>query len=321
MKEIGGYLEFENFNGAHYHNYPALNTARASLLFLLKTLGAKKIFLPYYLCDSVKNYLHLHNFNYEFYHINSSFLPLFDKVLAPKEYLLIVNTYGQLTSDTISMLKLKYDNIILDNTHAFFEKAFPNIHTLYSCRKFFGIPDGAYLHIANMHNLHALLSTLERDVSFYRLTPLLGRYEESASKHYSKYIETEDELGTIPPLQMSKLTNNLLNAIDYSYVINKRNENFQTYATTLNENNLLCPSILNGPFCYPYYVDNGFYVRKKLIEKRIYIPTLWTNITTEYGANVAEEHMAKNILPLPIDQRVSTEDIKYIISIIKEITL
>ncbi len=318
MKEIGGYLEFENLNGSHYHSYLKLNTARASLLFLLKTLDAKKIFLPYYLCDTVKNYLDLYSFDYEFFHVDASFLPLFNKALSPKEYLLVVNTYGQLTSDAISMLKTKYNNIILDNTHAFFEKALSNIHTLYSCRKFFGVPDGAYLQIANMPDLHTNLSLPNIDVSSHRVAPLLGRYEESANKYYARYLESEYELNSIPPLQMSKLTNNLLNAIDYNGIIKRRNENFHLYESMLNNDNILCPSMLNGPFCYPYYINNGVHIRKKLIENRVYIPTLWANVTTKYGANIVEEHMARNILPLPVDQRITLEDIKYIIKIIKE---
>ena len=75
---------------------------------------------------------------------------------------------------------------------------------------------------------------------------------------------------------------------------------------------------VNGPFCYPYYINNGVHIRKKLIENRVYIPTLWANVTTKYGANIVEEHMARNVLPLPVDQRITLEDIKYIIKIIKE---
>lgn len=35
--------------------------------------------------------------------------------------------------------------IILDNTQSFFQKPISGIDTIYSCRKYFGVPDGAYL--------------------------------------------------------------------------------------------------------------------------------------------------------------------------------
>ena len=42
-------------------------------------------------------------------------------------------------------IKKIYGNIIVDHTHAFFQKPLKGIDTLYSCRKFWGVSDGAYL--------------------------------------------------------------------------------------------------------------------------------------------------------------------------------
>ena len=67
------------------------------------------------------------------------------KTLANDEYLYVVNYYGQLTKRKVLELKHRFAQIILDNTQAFFQKPLDGIDTIYSCRKFFGVPDGAYL--------------------------------------------------------------------------------------------------------------------------------------------------------------------------------
>ena len=53
-KEIGGYLELEEPAGQEY--YPDLcgvNLGRTALLWLMEARRCKKIYLPFFLCDSV----------------------------------------------------------------------------------------------------------------------------------------------------------------------------------------------------------------------------------------------------------------------------
>ena len=144
-KEIGGYFELEQFSGKEY--YPdliALNNARNALLYILKARKIKKIYIPYFLCDSVANICEREGYSYEYYSIDERFLPIFDKTLCPDEYLYIVNFYGQINNQTLKTLKQKYYNVIFDNVQAFFQKPVKGIDTIYSCRKFFGVPDGGY---------------------------------------------------------------------------------------------------------------------------------------------------------------------------------
>ena len=68
-----------------------------------------------------------------------------------------------------------------------------------------------------------------------------------------------------------------------------------------------------GPFAYPYYVENGIETRKKLAEKKIYIPTLWPNVLIEKHGDTIEYDYAANILPLPCDQRYGLDDMEYIV--------
>ena len=107
---------------------------------------------------------------------------------------------------------------------------------------------------------------------------------------------------------MSNLTENLLRAVDYDAVRVQRNENYEVLARELDGQNTWQLQQPDGPYCYPFYCANGPQVRKKLAEKKIYIPTLWPNVL-KLEDPLAKD-LAENILPLPCDQRYDTEDMK-----------
>ena len=53
-KEIGGYLELEHFHGQEYYpDFPKVNLGRTALVWLLRSVGCRKLFMPYYICDTV----------------------------------------------------------------------------------------------------------------------------------------------------------------------------------------------------------------------------------------------------------------------------
>ena len=69
---------------------------------------------------------------------------------------------------------------------------------------------------------------------------------------------------------------------------------------------------------YPLYVRNGADIRGKLQGKKIFIPTLWPAVFNLCQEDELEYDMAKNILPLPVDQRYGTDDMKYLIEEIRK---
>lgn len=308
MKEIGGYLEFEKLVSNEYHkNMVSLNVARNALLYVLKARKINKIFIPYFLCESISIMLDKNKYKYEYYFINKKFEPIFTKKLNNDEYLYIVNYYGQISNEKISEYKIKYKNIIVDNVQAFFQKSVEGVDTIYSCRKFFGVPDGAYLSTDKR-----LDKKLEIDKSSSRMKHLLGRYEGEASEYYSDFKNNDKSFKELDLKYMSNLTHNILGAIDYNLVIEKRNENFRYLNESLKDiNKLEISEEINGPYCYPLYLENGMKIKKELAEKNIYIPTLWPNVLEM--TNSIEKDYAENILPIPCDQRYKINDMKKII--------
>lgn len=314
MREIGGYIEFEQFrNKMLYDNAILLNSARDCFLYLFQSRVAKKIWIPYFLGDTIYKLCRKKDIKYSFYHIDENWLPVNIK-LQPEEYIYIVNYYGQLDETEIISLKTKYGNIIVDNTQAYFNAPIKGVDTLYSCRKYFGVSDGGVL-FTDAHFDY----DMEQEVSYGRMKFLLGRYEKTASEFYSEYVANNDYFDTQPMKRMSKLTKNLLHGIDYEFVRQRRSENFRYLHGKFGKINQLEIKTPNGAFAYPLMVERAGEIRKHLIKQKIYIPVLWPNVLDECAVDSWEYKLSSAVLPLPVDQRYDLEDMEYISETVMEL--
>lgn len=176
MKEYGGYIEFETFHGKMLHdNAVALNCGRGALEYICEAKKIRKLYLPHFLCSSVPNLCNKIGVGYSYYSINERFEPVFNLTLGEDEWIYIVNFYGQLNNDYLIALKRKYDRIIVDNAQSYFQMPAEGVDTLYTCRKYFGVADGAFLYTDKR-----LERELLQDESFERMHFLIGRFERCA---------------------------------------------------------------------------------------------------------------------------------------------
>lgn len=346
MKEIGGYLQLEHLRGAEYHEgLLRLNLGRTALTFALTCLGVKKLYLPRFICDSVTAAAESSNAEIVWYNIGEDFLPadkIFGNANAPlpeSSWLYIINYYGQFSDQTLLALKETYGNIMVDNTHSFFQRPLPGVPTLYSCRKYFGLPDGAYLYLPGDGELEDLVDlensgagckaennagsalrsgsasawqTLPVDTSAERMRHILGRFEHSASDYYSDMLSAARSFYDEPPKRMSLLTENLLRGIDYEEAQARREENYQTLHRLLGAANGRDFIMSKGPFVYPFYTKNAPALKKALAAEKIFVPTYWNNVISELPKDSLEWDFASHILPLPIDQRYQADDMKHV---------
>lgn len=309
QKEIGGYIEFEHYSGKQLHESAIkLNCARNCLAYLFKSCDVQKIYIPYFLCDSVLKTCKKYGIKLQFYHIDENFMPIIPSGDFSKDWLYVVNYYGQLSNETILKIKSKVQNLIIDNVQAFFQPPVSNVHTIYTCRKFFGVSDGAYLYTDSK-----LDEVLERDISYKRMNFLFGRFEKSAYEFYQEYVANNDLFENEPIKQMSSLTENLMCSFDYSAVAQRRTENFNYLYESLNSMNKLNLKVPYGAFSYPLLIENGASMRKKLQQRNIYIPTLWSDVFKLCESTSLEYQYAQNILPLPVDQRYGRVEIEYML--------
>ena len=308
MKEYGGYIELDTYRLPMLHDgATALNCGRNCLAYLIKARNIKKIKLPYFMCDSVFEVCKKYGAEMSFYHIDMSFKPV-DITLADDEWLYVMNYYGQLTREYISELKAKYRRVIIDNAQSYFDMPITDTDTLYTCRKFFGVADGAFLYSDSKPE-----EDLPLDESFDRMRFLLGRFERTASEFYADNVANNELFDNEPIKRMSKLTDNLLHGIDYEYVKKRRTENYRMYHEKLKAINELELREVEGAFAHPLLIKNGEVIRKALQQKKIYIPTLWPNVVNEMPVDSPEYRFARDILPLPCDQRYAQKDITEIL--------
>lgn len=316
MKEIGGYLDFERYYGQEFHkNCILLNSARNCLRYLIKSKEIKELWISPLNCEAVFEACRRENVTIHYYHVDSTFKPILVKCLPVNSFVYVTNYYGQLEEEDVQSLLLKDYNIILDNVQSFFTEPIKGADVIYTCRKFFGVPDGAYLYTENKN----LSKKLKIDTSYRRIIHLYGRFEVDAESFYSDFLKAEKEIDNLPIRRMSKYTNNLLKSFDYNVVKGKRSENFKMLQSKLSTYNQLKIRYVDGPYAYPFYTREGNLIRKELQKQKIYIPILWPNVLQSEEASKIEFEYAENILPLPCDQRYMPSDMEYIAQIIKSI--
>ncbi|HTN21396.1 MAG TPA: hypothetical protein VL125_13015 [Pelobium sp.] len=315
VKALGGYLELQlPLNKEYYTSLIKLNTGRNAFEYLLRVNRYAAAYIPYFTCEVMLEPLRKLKIPYHFYTINRNLEPVLDFEVGKDECLLYTNYFG-IKQDFIAALSQKVPNLIIDNTQGFFSEPVENIDTFYSCRKFFGVPDGAYLQSKKHSNLK-----FERDVSTGRMSHLLKCIDLSIEEGYENFVENNMILENNPIRTMSKLTGRLLKSIDYEFCKSNRKNNFQFLHQELGSYNKLVLSNPNGvaPLCYPLLVDKEN-VRKRLISKRIFIPTYWPNVFSWTTEKMFEYYLAKNLLPLPIDHRYNQDDMQRMVNYLKQL--
>ena len=204
------------------------------------------------------------------------------------------------------------EHLIVDNTQAFYAKPIAGIDTFYTCRKFFGVADGAYLYTDNL-----LDEEFEQDESYDRMAHLLKRIDLSAEQGFVDFRKVDDGLDNQPIRRMSKLTQRIMQSIDYEAVAKKRRENYHMLQEVLGEDNNLVLSLEEDavPMVYPFLAPiKG--LREKLIENKVFVARYWPNVLEWTTKDDIEYLLTYQLQPLPIDQRYDKRDLKRIIDVI-----
>lgn len=306
---IGGYFELELPTHQEFHSDAiALNSGRLCLEYILRCRKYSKVYVPYYTCDSAIEPIIKLGISYEFYHINEEYRIVKDVELKDDEALMYTNYWG-LQSEYCSDLSKRYGKqLILDYTQAFFASPISGIDTFYSCRKFFGVPDGGYLYTDAQADF-----MIEQDISYTRVDSLIKRIDLSPEAGYDDFRKCSETFHLIPILSMSKFTRRMMQSIDYEAVAQKRRDNYEYLREALGGRELLINEV---PMIFPLMVEEGQMLRKHLIQNQIFVAKYWPNVDDWAGNDAIETLMANNTLPLPIDQRYGMEDMSRIINII-----
>jgi hypothetical protein len=312
VEPIGGFFGLDPVRGTPY--YPdamRLNTARNCLEYVLAARSYRKIYLPAYSCDVLFEPLDRLGIEWELYSIDASLDPVFERELGEDEAFLYINYFG-VKGATVGQLAGRFGaSLIVDSAQAFFDRPIAGIDTFYSPRKFFGVPDGAYLFTDG-----SIDASIDRDVSYQRMTHLVRRIDSGPEAAYADFQRAESSLMNQPILRMSRLTERLLSSIDYAGAAAARVRNFAYLDEALGQRNLL-GSIRGGPgpLVYPFRSDDPN-LRNRLITKKVFVATYWPGIGARTTGFEFERMLAEQIIPLPVDQRYGEDELLAIVRLL-----
>ena len=311
---IGGYLSLELSAGGHPFHGDAigLNSARNCFEYMLLAKGYKRVHLPIYTCEAMFEAPQKLGVDICFYGVGPNLVPLDLPELGPGEAFVYTNYFGLKQSCVERMYKQFGERLIVDNAQAFYAPALPGVDTLYSPRKFFGVPDGGYLYTDKK-----ISTRFPQSDSTNRFQHLIKRIESGPEAGYADFREAEKTLDNGPVQTMSRLTESLLGAIDYRRAARIRRENYRLLHEALQESNLIRPLMDSQavPMVYPFLTDDPS-LRQRLIANRVFVATYWPNVKQSATPGTTEYELADRLIPLPVDQRYGPDEMSTILKII-----
>jgi hypothetical protein len=317
MRPIGGFFELEahsRASGILYHeNALALSTGRGCISYIIRAETPSKFHIPSYACASIHDPLKAQNIATAFYEIDESLEPVELPTLMPGEFFLYINYFGLKRKYIRDLFKIYGDKLIIDNTHDFFARGFQGNYSFNSARKFFGVPDGAFLYGDKCQGDKSNLARFSQSDSTPNALRLAEDYEAAyiAYQTYEKSLNCEVSLISVESEQ-------ILKAIDYDQVRKIRLANFQFMHDILGKQNTFRIDQTQDfdPFCYPFLPRTGIDI-KFFHQRKFFVPSLWRDvIDRELKASVFETRLCNDLLPFPIDHRYSKDDLGQIVELV-----
>lgn len=312
--EIGSFIELELKKCGEYFddgpNTARLNSGRSGIYHVLRILKCSTIYLPYYLCPDVRNFLEEKLIRIKYYNINNDFEPILEKNES-NSAVLIVNYFGIFSRQKLLLIKERYRNPIIDNCGAFFMQNLQECYNIYSCRKFFGVPDGSYVIGPNAGlTENDYMQDYSSDTSSF----LLKRIEYGCSTVYQERMKNEERINKSGVLKMSLLTKSILCSLDYEFIKSKRMHNYKYVSQLYRTFNLISPDLIKEevsvPLFYPLVIKD-----KSLVEKLqsfgIYTGRRWIHVLKEVKKNSFEAFLTSYLVPIPVDQRYTEKELDF----------
>lgn len=322
--EIGSFIELQMPKGGEFYapgrfgdmKIARLNSGRAAIWHAFRVTCCDVIWLPYYQCDTVREFLRRKGARIKYYHIDSAFNPVELKP-AGNEAVLLVNYYGIMSYDRMRLLSQNYDNVIIDNSQAFFSSPVEGCQNVYSARKFIGVSDGAYVVGRDADRFSdEYPQGFSSDTSLF----LLQRIEYGCEgKAYESRKANEQRIDSEDIMRMSALTHYILDGTEYESIKMKRRENFETASTYFGKINKISPYMHYDDSCvpmiYPLVVEDDALL-ERLLGAKHFQGHWWSYLEDELDKESFEYWLSRFIVPITIDQRYGKPELDYLQNII-----
>lgn len=258
-----------------------LNSARNCLRYIIRAYNISDIYIPYYICPTIKIALRKEGIKIKFYHIDKNFMPVCE--FRENDFILYPNYFGICTKN-IENLEKKYKNLIVDNAHSFYSKPY-GLASFNSLRKFFqpnyGIKNGAYLYTNKLLNE-------KFDIS---------ENYETVEYNFENIVKNENLLDKEDVKTISETTETMMKNIDFEEEKQKRLSNFYKYHELYSNKNELNINLQKNeiPFVYPLLTKDEK-IGYELEKQGLMIFRYWSGIPKNYD----EYDFYRYLVPIPI---------------------
>ena len=201
-------------------------------------------------------------------------------------------------------------------------------YLIHSLRKFLPVPDGAILESNTELDL-SISKPNEEFISNKLISKLLKGFNIENDKEYLFYYKKGEEIldSKIIPREMSSFSKYIFSNINLNHIHKKRIKNWLALNEFFNKSSLntkLLVSVyqndknINIPLTYPVKIQNNQRAKilKHLREKKVFCPIHWKLPKTNNKILLEDYKLSKEIFSIPIDQRLSTDDINSLINIL-----
>jgi hypothetical protein len=310
---IGGYLPLERIDKSAQPFYKSrlYSNGRTCLRLALEALTPSILYVPRYICPVVIDVVNQFGAKISYFDLDRDFLPKEVPQLRKCELLLYVNYYGLCDGNIDTLESIYSEQLIVDNTMAFFSQPKSSVF-FNSARKFIGVPDGGYLENLDLQRSPLLPS---HATDYHLLMRACGLVREG----YNYFLSNESAISSSQNFGSAK-SEWLLENIDYASIRMKRRRNFQVLHDSLYKINLLDLQFSQNavPLCYPFLPKRKF-SRKELIDLGVFVPTYWpsTGMDCQFSADLS----FRDVVPLPLDQNCSIENMEYVARLVRKLCI
>jgi len=314
MNPIGGFLPLESPQSAPRERCHAgaapLSSGRGCLHQILRTARPRHVRLPFYICDALVAPLAATGTPHEFYAIDDRFRPAAPLEPEDDELAVVVNYFGVMDAFAADESERLGARGAIDDTQAFFRVGSSDRWSFNSARKFFGVPDGAFLYGRFGEDVGDLPPSGSGSCE-HLIARLDGRADAwELFKRHEARIDVE-------PRRISPAADRLLAAVDLECARRRREANFRFLHGSLAAINTidapLDEAAADGPMCYPL-LPRAAVDRDRLARAGVFVPTLWPEVESRGGGGFAwERDVARRLLPLPVDHRYGAVEMETLV--------
>jgi hypothetical protein len=301
-----------SFEGPHLL---AFWNARAALAHLLSALGARRVWLPAYICQAAADGAAQGGREVRFYRSGPTLAPAGEDLaagLAAGDAVLGVDYFGT-HAGRLPDLAARFRDVIWiqDRAQALWPDPAPwGDYVLYSPRKVAGVPDGGVL-VSFSAPLAEPIWAADPDQS--RLVPARLRAEDPDGLRNDEWFpayRAAEAAMTWEPRPISRLSRVVLDSFDARAAQVRRQRNARRLLAAVEDRSLLPADRLLGgsPFGVPVLTPDAGEVSARMAELRVFCARHWAELPSPAADFPVEHALSHRLLTLPCDQRYDEDD-------------